>query len=190
MNVWDVHCASLVGAHDAWRDTAGNSPFHPRSHVCLPSHLNLFACSACVSGPGVAALERALLHAWRRSWPFHHGSFRFRFPLSLPSFSRASPLLLGVRLNYTGSVRQRTFSMHIIVNTRTSLAAVGRYDGLPIATCCLLSQELDLVFGSPTRIHQAYCCPLNLHNTCFTLSRIVYPSHPFCACFLFLHLAS
>ena len=79
-------------------------PFISSPHPAPPPSTSAFY-SACVSGPGVAAIERALLHAWRRSWPFHHGSLHFRFPLSLPSFLRVSPLLLRVRLNHTGSVR-------------------------------------------------------------------------------------
>ncbi len=75
----------------------------------LPSHISP-TLSVSVRGPGVAAIERALLHAWRRSWPFHHGSIRFLFPLTLPSFPRISPLLLRVRLNHTGSVRCRALA--------------------------------------------------------------------------------
>lgn len=79
LNVDGCHVAELSGPA-CWRDTG-----------------------ARVAGPGIAALEAAFAHAWRRAWPVVHG--RVRLPLRRGPRPAADGCT-AVRLNHTVSARR------------------------------------------------------------------------------------
>lgn len=82
LNVDGCHVAELSGPA-RWRDTG-----------------------ARVAGPGVAALEAAFAHAWRRAWPVVDG--RVRLPLRRGE--RPPPdLCTAVRLNHTVATRRSMY---------------------------------------------------------------------------------
>jgi cardiolipin synthase A/B len=82
LNVDGCHTAELSGP-TRWRDTG-----------------------ARVAGPGIAALEAAFAHAWRRAWPMVHG--RVRLPLRRGPRPPADGCV-AVRLNHTVSDRREMY---------------------------------------------------------------------------------
>lgn len=82
LNAAGCHLAELSGAA-RWRDTG-----------------------ARVRGPGVAALESAFAHGWRRAWPMVGGRVR---PRLRRDPAPAAPACPAVRLNHTPAVRRAMY---------------------------------------------------------------------------------